>query len=160
NQGVRYLISRDPQQLKPIPQLRERTMAALARAEAVALTEQEQALMDRTRTGLQSFFAEYDHMTEGNPDRADYLRTLDLVENRMPHDVLEPTHDYLRLNEGMLVRANEENRAVASRIAAGTLGLGLCGSLGGLLGGWVLSSALRRNLLRTEDRLRSTARQL
>src|SRR5438067_7034812 len=78
NQGVRYLISRDPDQLKQIPRLRERAMAALARAEAAALTEPEQVLMARTRSGLQSFFAEYDHMTEGKPERADYLKTLQL----------------------------------------------------------------------------------
>jgi signal transduction histidine kinase len=160
NQGVRYLISSDPKQLEAIPRLRARTMDALARAEAVALTEPEQVLMARTRSGLQSFFTEYDHMTEGNPHRADYLKTMELIETRMTHDVLEPTRDYLRLNEGMLVRANEENRTLAARITAGTVGLGLCGAIGGLLGGWVLSSALRRNLLRAEDRLRSTARQL
>jgi signal transduction histidine kinase len=160
NQGVRYVISGDPRQLEPIPRLREQTMAALARAEAVALTEPELALMARTRSGLQTFFAEYDRMTEGNPHRADPIKTVELIDTHMTHDVLEPTHDYLRLNEGMLVRANEENRALAARITAGTLGLGLCGAFGGLLGGWLLSSALRRSLLRTEDRLRTTARQL
>src|SRR5437763_16925890 len=79
NQGVRYVISGDPKQLEPIPRLRERTMAALARAEAVALTEPEQVLMARARSGLQTFFADYDHMTEGNPERANYLKTVELI---------------------------------------------------------------------------------
>ena len=160
NQGVRYVISGDPKQLEPIPRLQKQTMDALARAEAFAQTEAEQTIMARTRAGLQTFFEEYEKMTEGNPHRADYFKTVDLIDRHMTVDVIAPTREYLRLNEGMLARANEENRALTSRITTGLVGLGLCGAVGGLLAGWVLSSALRRNLLRTEDRLRSTARQL
>src|SRR5205823_3200883 len=160
NQGVRYVISGDPRQLEPIPRLRKRTMDALDRAEAFAQTEAEQTIMTRTRAGLQTFFEEYEKMTGGNPDRADYFKTVDLIDRHMTEDVIAPTREYLRLNEGMLARANDENQALTSRITTGLVGLGLCGAVGGLLGGWVLSSALRRNLLRTEDRLRSTARQL
>lgn len=160
NQGVRYLITADPKTLEPIPRLRERTMAALERAEALATTTEEQALMRRTRAGLQTFFAEYDRMTQGNPNRAEYGKTLSLVDTVLAQEVIEPTREYLRLNEGMLTKANEENRRVASRLTKGLLILGLCGALGGLLAGWVISSTFRRNQLRTEERLRSTARQL
>lgn len=159
-QGVRYLISGDSKQLEPIPRLRDRVMKVLYRAEALAYTEAEQALMARIRSGLQTFFAEYDRMTRGDPKNANYLRTLELVDSHMLQDVIEPTREYLRLNEGMLVKANEENRAVAARMTAALVGLGLCGSVGGLLGGWVIASSLRRHLLRTENRLRTTAEEL
>ena len=119
NQGVRYVISGDPKQLEPIPRLQKQTMNALARAEAFAQTEAEQTIMARTRAGLQTFFEEYEKMTEGNPHRADYFKTVDLIDRHMTHDVIEPTREYLRLNEGMLVRANEENRALASRLTTG-----------------------------------------
>ncbi len=160
NQGVRYLITADPQALEPIPRLRKRTMAALDHAESLANTPAEQALMQRTRTGLQTFFTEYDRMTEGHPDRADYSKTLSLVDTVLAKEVIEPTREYLRLNEGMLTRANEENRRVASRLTTGLITLGLCGAFGGLLGGWVLTATHRRSMIRSEERLRSTARQL
>jgi two-component system, NtrC family, sensor histidine kinase HydH len=98
-------------------------------------------------------------MTKGDPHRADYGKTLALVDV-LAEEVIEPTREYLRLNEGALTRANEENRRVAARMTAGLLTLGLCGALGGLLAGWVISAALRRKYLRTEERLRTTARQL
>ena len=160
NQGVRYLITSDSKTLEPIPRLRERTMAALEHAERLATTPAEQTLMRRTRAGLQSFFAEYDRMTQGNPDRAEYGKTLSLVDTLLAQEVIEPTREYLRLNEGMLAKANEENGRIASRMSTALLVLGLCGPLGGMMAGWVISSAMRRTHQRTEDRLRSTARQL
>ncbi len=160
SQGVRYLLTGDPKMLEPIPRLRGHTMAALAEAERLATTPPEQALMRKTRAGLQAFVAEYDRMTNGRPDRADYVKTLELVDTLLANEVIEPTREYLRLNEGGLARANAENERAASRLTTGLIVLGLCGSVGGLLGGWVIASGLRRAMLRTEERLRTTARQL
>jgi len=159
-QGERYLLSAKPEFLEPIPRLRERVMKALENAEALALTPPEQALMRRTREGLQAFFAGYDHMTQGDPRKAEYTKTWELVDSVLAQEVIEPTREYLRLNEGSLKAANEENQRQADRLTTALVGLGVCGAVGGLLGGWVISSALRRNMLRVEERLRSTARQL
>src|SRR4051812_39782030 len=87
NQGVRYLISRDHRQLEPIPRYRDRVMSALDRAEAIALSDPEKILVDRIRTGLQTFFAEYDKITRGDPQTADPLRTLELIDSHMLQDV-------------------------------------------------------------------------
>ncbi len=160
SQGVRYLITGDAAMLEPIPRLRERVMEALKQSESHALTPPEQALMRRTRSGLQQFFTEYDRMTQGQPKRADYGKTLALIDSVLAQEVIEPTREFLRLNEGMLAKSNEENQRVASRLTTGLIALGLCGAFGGLLGGWLLSSAHRRSMLRTEERLRTTARQL
>jgi signal transduction histidine kinase len=160
NQAVRYLVSRDPRQLEPIPRLRERVMSALDRAEGTAFDAAERDLMARIRAGLRTFFAEYDTVTRDGPPGADSFRTLEQLDEHMLHDVIDPTREFVRLNEGMLARANEENRAVAARMTAGLVGLGLCGSVGGLLGGWVIAASVRRHMLFTETRLRSTAREL
>lgn len=160
SQGVRYLLFGDPKHLEPIPKQRERVMAALDHAEGLAYTRAEQTLMQRTREGLQTFFAEYDRMTQGNPRKADYAKTLELIDTVLAEQVIEPTREYLRLNEGALAKANEENQRVATRITTALVGLGVCGAVGGLLGGWVIASALRRNMIRAEERLRTTARQL
>lgn len=160
HQGVRYLITTDAKLLEPIPRLRDRVMTALADAESLAYTPPEKALMKRTRAGLQTFFAEYEHMTQGNPHRADWSKTLGLIDTLLAQEVIEPTREYLRLNEGSLAKSNEANQRAADRLTTGLVALGVCGAAGGLLGGWVIASALRRNMLRTEERLRSTARQL
>lgn len=156
----RYLISGDPKHLESVPRLRTAAMSALARTDELATTPGEQALMRRTRSGLNSFFAEYDHMTQGDPKRAEYSKTLKLIDSVMQREVLEPTREYLRLNEGMLAKANEENQRIATRLTTGLIGLGICGAIGGLLAGWTISAVHRRNRMQTEDRLRFTARQL
>lgn len=155
-----FLISGVAKHLESVPRLRDRATTALANADATALTPGEQAVMRRTRAGLDSFFEKYDRMTRGNPSRAEYAKTLDLIDSVLAKEVLDPTREYLRLNEGMLTRANEENQRLAERLTFGLLGLGLCGAFGGLLGGWVISAALRRTVLRAEVQLRDTARQL
>jgi two-component system sensor histidine kinase HydH len=160
NQGVKYLITADPKMLEPIPRLRERTMNALEQADRLATTPPERALMTRTRVGLQAFFAEYERMTQGNPDKAEYGKTLSLIDTLLAQEVIEPTREYLRLNEGMLAKANEENGRIASRMTTALIALGLSGPAAGLLAGWVISSVIRRNQRRTEERLRDTARQL
>jgi signal transduction histidine kinase len=160
SQGVRYLITGDSKMLEPIPRLQERTMAALENAERLATTPAERSLMQKTRAGLQEFFTEYQRMTQGQAARADYTKTLALIDSLLTEEVIEPTREYLRLNEGMLTKANEENQRVASLVTTGLIALGLFGGFGGLLGGWVLSSTIRRTMLNTEVRLRTTARQL
>jgi signal transduction histidine kinase len=134
--------------------------AALTHAESLAYTPAEQALMRRTRAGLDAFTTEYDRMTRGRPDQADYAKTLELVDTLLANEVIEPTREFLRLNEGGLARANGENERMAARLTTGLVVLALCGSVGGLLGGWVIAVGLRRAMLRTEERLRTTARQL
>ena len=43
---------------------------------SLAGTPEEQVLMRRTRDGLQTFFGDYDKMTGGNPDRANYTKNV------------------------------------------------------------------------------------
>jgi signal transduction histidine kinase len=160
NQGIRYLLFGDPKLLEPIPDLRERTAAALARAEEFADTPAEKALMRQTRAGLRAFFDGYDQMTQGHPARAEYGKTLALVDSVLAREVIDPIHEYMRINESMLARATEENRQAASWLTTGLVVLGLCGAVGGLLAGWAIAAAVRRAMLRTEQRLRATARQL
>jgi signal transduction histidine kinase len=160
SQGVRYLLTGNSKMLEPIPRMRERVSAALAHAVSLATTPAEEALMRRTRAGLEAFSTEYDRMTRGRPEQADYAKTLELVDTTLANEVIEPTREYLRLNEGGLARANAENERAAARLTTGLVVLGLCGSVGGLLGGWVIAAGLRRAMLRTEERLRTTARQL
>lgn len=160
SQGVRYLITNEEDVLKPIPSLMERTKAALDHAESLATTPAEKALMRRTRAGLDKFFVKYSELTRSKLDVFTQRKLVKQIDEILSEDVIEPTREYLRLNEGMLAKANEENHRVASRLTIGLIALGMCGSIGGLLGGWVISAALRRSMLRTEERLRSTARQL
>ena len=51
-------------------------------------------------------------------------------------EILEPAREYLRLNEGMLAQADRGQPANSrERLTVGLVGLGVCGSVGGLLAG-------------------------
>jgi signal transduction histidine kinase len=156
----RFLITGDSKYLEPVPGLKKRTAEALADAEKTAYTPVEAALMRRVRQGYEHFFEEYEKAVRISPIQGVYLRIIDLTDTVLLKEILEPAHEYLRLNEGTLARSARENQEMAGWLTAGLLALGLCGSIGGLLLGWIVASTIRRSLLRTEERLWDTARQL
>jgi signal transduction histidine kinase len=82
------------------------------------------------------------------------------LTDNVKNEILEPAHQYLRINEGMLTQASETNQHLAQRLTVGLIAVGLFGSIGGLLGGWVIAAAIRRSLMRTEEQLLTTAEQL
>jgi len=153
----RYLITAEKKYLEPLPRLKRRTEKALDDADAAATTPAEATLMRRTREGYDLFSAEYEKVLREPPAQGLYLKIIDLSDTVLTKEVLDPAHDYLRLNEGVLAQASEANRELADRLTVGLVGLGLCGSAGGMLGGWVLAAAVRRSVMRTEGWLRDTA---
>ena len=156
----RYLITGERKHLESVPRLRQRAAEALGGADRVATSDQEQALMRRVRKGYDHFFAEYDRLEQTPPPQGVYAKVLELIDTVLAREILEPAREYLRVNEGMLARATEANRELSQRLTIGLVGLGVCGSVGGLLGGWVIAVSLRRSLLDTDRVLRDTAAQL
>jgi len=153
----RYLITGERKHLEPVPRLRTRTAEALHEAEKMATTEQEQLLMRRVRKGYVHFFAEYDRLEQAPPPQGVYAKVLDLIDTVLAREILEPAREYLKVNENMLNRTSEANRELSQRLTFGLIGLGVCGSVAGLLGGWVIAVSLRRSLLDTDRVLRDTA---
>src|SRR5262249_44905927 len=103
---------------------------------------------------------EYDKLTASPPPQGVYARIIELNDKVLMPEVLEPTREYLRLNEGMLAKSTETNQEMSRRLTFGLIGLGVCGAVGGLLGGWAIAAALRRSLAETEEALRETAAKL
>ncbi|VTS04200.1 sensor histidine kinase [Tuwongella immobilis] len=160
SQFDRYLITADKKHLEPVPRLKERIEAALLEAESAATTNAEYAFMRRARDGCDAFFRGYESIIANQPPGGLYPNIIDLIETVRLGEVLEPAHEYLRWNEGMLSRTSEENRELVERLTLGMLGLGICGAIGGMLAGWLISAGVRRSMQRTEERLRDTAAQL
>lgn len=159
SQFTRYLITQDEGHLKLIPGLKERTHHALAEAERLAQTAEEQRLMRRTRQGFERFFAEYERVL-AEREQWKYPKIFELTDAVFEKEILEPAHEYLRVNETVLTSTSEANQQTADRLTVGLVALGLCGAVGGLLGGATLTAAVRRSILRTEEGVRSTTDQL
>jgi signal transduction histidine kinase len=156
----RFLITGDPAPLGAVPQLERRTADALAEAERLALTPAEQTSMTRARRGFDTLFERYGRVLA--EPRADDRRRqlLELSDDVLNKEVLEPAHEYLRLNEEMLAEAARQNDALAGRLTVGLVALGATGTAGGLLGGWLIAGVVRRSIRRTHTRLQEAADRL
>lgn len=143
-----------------LPRLRRRADEALAHAEEAARTEVEQVLIARAREGYRHFFAEYDRLRTDPPPQGRYLEIIKLLDTVLSEEILRPIHEYLRHNEASLRQASQTNQQLARRLSIGLVAVGLFGSIGGLLGGWVIAAAVRRALLESEMQLLLTAEQL
>ncbi|MCX8138374.1 MAG: ATP-binding protein [Gemmataceae bacterium] len=133
-----------------LPWLRRRADEALAHAEEAARTDTEQQLIVRVREGYQHFFAEYDRIRAHPPPQGRYPEISRLLDTVLSEEILKPIHEYLRHNEVMLKQASATNEHLAQRLSIGLLVVGLLGSIGGLLGGWVIAGGVRRALVENE----------
>jgi signal transduction histidine kinase len=156
----RYLITLDQKYLEKVPDLKHRTADALANAEAAASTPAAEELISRIRKGYDDFYAEYAKLLRNPPEKGLYPSIIELTDNVLTKEILDPAHEYLRLNEEMLRQASATNQQLARRLTNGLLAVGLCGSAGGLLAGWVIAATIRRSLRHTQERLVAAARQL
>ncbi|MBN9524131.1 histidine kinase [bacterium] len=155
----RFLITGDAAHLGAIPRLQEKADDALRTAEAWAFSDREKELMARVRTGydrLTAEFAEAARAPHGPGVRPRVAAVAELPERQ----ILGPAREYRRLNEDALAGTSRATRDLADRLTVVLLALGLCGAGGGLLGGWVISTGVRRSIERTEGRLRGAAARL
>jgi signal transduction histidine kinase len=158
----RYLITGQRDHLVSVPRLQKRAEEALNGAWNQATTDDERRLMGRVDEGFKHFFEEY-HRYEREPPpqgQGKYIKVLELVDTELVPAILAPAREYLALNQRMLKHATQTNQELSQRLTVGLIGLGVCGSAAGLLGGWVIAVSLRRSLLDTDRVLRDTAAQL
>lgn len=179
----RYLITLEDKYLEKVPDLKHRITAALDDARAASTVPEADELIGRITKGRDDFYAEYDMLIHPSPQalatvlsfaaipdydalfhdlppQRRYAKIIELTDTVLTNEILDPAHKYLRLNEGMLRQASETNQQLARRLTNGLLAVGLCGSAGGLLAGWVIAATVRRSIRHTQERLRDTARQL
>jgi two-component system sensor histidine kinase HydH len=158
----RYLITYDEKYLQNVPPLKDRIEQALARAREAKITPAEDDLIKQIEQGYKDFYEEYQKQLPPHnpPAHTLYPKLIELTDNVLAKKILEPTHEYLRLNEEMLKQASDTNQQLARRLTNSLLLVGLCGSAGGLLAGWVIAVTVRRSIRQTQARLRDAARQL
>lgn len=157
----RYLITHDDRYLEKVPDLKHRIEEALKNARAASITPAELDLINQIEEGYVAFYAEYDKQLKSPfPSQGLYPKLIELTDNVLAKQILEPAHEYLRLNEEMLKQANDTNQQLARRLTNSLLAVGLCGSAGGVLAGLVITMTVRRSIRHTQERLLDAARQL
>jgi signal transduction histidine kinase len=155
-----FLITGDRQYLATVPELRVPVEHWLAEAERWGVTPEEQDLTQRVRGGNEQFWAQLDGIRALPPGPAVAAKVRSLINDVLVRQMLEPSHEYLDLNEEEVREAIEKNQTFADRLVYALLLLGICGSVAGLLAGFGIARALRRSLVQLSVLVRDTAGHL
>ncbi len=83
-----------------------------------------------------------------------------LVDDILTTQVLATAHEYLDLNEQELQNSNQQNKAMAERLALALLLLGTCGAIAGLVAGFGVARGISRSILQLSVPIRDVAGKL
>jgi signal transduction histidine kinase len=155
-----YLITGDRKYLAAVPALRPDSERWLAEAERWADTPREQELMTRAKKGIARFWQELGWITAEAPAEALPGQIRGLIDSVLTHEVLEPTHEYLDLNEVQVEDAIAAHQVFADRLMYGLLLVGICGSAAGLVAGFGFARGLNRSLIQLSVLVRDAAGHL
>jgi two-component system sensor histidine kinase HydH len=155
-----FLITNDSKYLAQVPELRADIERWLAKAERWGDTPREQQLMARVRLGHQHFWTELERITVQVPAKEQAGRIRQLIDNVLVREMLEPTHDYLDLNEIQVEECIANHQVFADRLIYALLLLGICGSAAGMVAGFGVARRVSRSLVQLSVLIRNTAGRL
>src|SRR6266542_5164947 len=110
-----FLITGDRSHLKAVPELRRETGEWLDRAEQLAETQTERAVIAQVRRGYDHLFREFDRIAAGRGDGVRQVRQL--VDDVINKEILPPAQAYLEENEEAVEQSSRQNEAMAERLA-------------------------------------------
>src|SRR5262249_26267738 len=153
-----FLLTGNRTHLEAVPEMRRETGEWLDRAERLAETRSECALIARVRRGYDHLFQEFDRVAADRGAVAREVRQLvDAVINK---EILPPAHAYLDENEQTAEQTSRQNEAMAERLALALVVLGSCGAAAGLLAGYGIARAISRSIVRLSVPVRDAAGKL
>ena len=156
----RYLLTRDKEYLGEIPSFQAKTERWLTEAERWSMTNRERQLTRWARQGHDRFYREFQQLVRDTPDDALPQQINALIDRVLVREMLEPTHEYLNLNEKDAEESIAQNTLFANRLMYGLLLLGTCGAGAGLVAGFGFARGFNRSLVQLSVPIRDAAGQL
>jgi signal transduction histidine kinase len=156
-----FLLTRERSHLESIPRLRQGTDRWLDATERTAVTQSEQELIERIKTGYQHFFTAFERLLNEPPTQGHLAsRVRELADEVLTDEILQPAQDFLDLNEKEIEADNANNERVSQRMILGLLLLGVCGPISGLLAGFGIARAVSHSIVRLSVPIRDAAGKL
>ncbi len=134
--------------------------AWLERAAQLSVTERDASLVTRIASGLDELFAQLRHLADLPHQAVTSDSVQSLVDDIVTARVLAAAHQYLDLKEQELESSNQQNKAMAERLAMALLLLGTCGAIAGLVAGFGVARAISRSILQLSVSIRDVAGKL
>jgi signal transduction histidine kinase len=147
---VRLLHARgdNPNNLTEVADQNQKAAEQLARAEDLANLEGEKRLVPQISAGLQRYFAAW--------NKQDYDAALKELEQKVLPDCVA----LRKFNLDQIVKSEEKNQAIINPLLWGIVGVGVGGSLGGLVLGYTMARRLRRSIGQLSVSIRDAAGRL
>lgn len=156
----RFLLTDDHGHLAGTLEKERDVKAWLEQARALSVSEREEALVAEIRRGLDEFFARLRHVDDTPGEAASMGVVKNLVDDILTTQVLATAHEYLNLNEQKLQDSNQQNKAMAERLALSLLLLGTCGAIAGLVAGYGVARGISRSIYQLSVPIRDVAGKL
>lgn len=155
-----FQLTQDRSQLEQAMQKKQDLESWVAQAHALSRSESEEAFVAEIRRRLDEFFRQLGQEIDasgGSPSMDSIQR---LVENALTQQVLPNARQYLDLNEEELQLSNQQNKAMAERLALALLLLGTCGAIAGLVAGYGVARGISRSVFQLSLPIRDVAGKL
>lgn len=156
----RFLLTQDRGYLARALEKERAVESWVDRARGLSASERGKFLVAGIHRGLDEFFTrlrqEID--TPGESGSTDAVKHL--VEDILTAQVLANAHQYLDLNEERLQESNQQNKAMAERLALALLLLGTCGAIAGLIAGYGIARGISRSAFQLSVPIRDVAGKL
>ncbi len=159
----KFLRTGDRKHLDACEPLREETRRWMSEAERLSTTQKETELMSQARRGYEQFFREFDDLpnrTRGNLDQNAQDEVERLIDDVLTRKLLEPVHQYLDLNEELMVATSRENQQATDWMVFVLLLLGTCGAVAGLIAGLGIARGVNRSIVQLTVPIRDAAGKL
>ena len=156
----RFLLTGERGQLVSALDKQRDVEAWLERAASLSVSKPEAATVARIHGGLDELFAQLRHVVEAPNQAVATDPVQSLVDDILTAQVLAAAHQYLDLNEQELENSNQQNKAMAERLAMALLLLGTCGAIAGLVAGFGVARGISRSILQLSVPIRDVAGKL
>ena len=156
----RFLLTDDRGHLAGALEKERDVEAWLEQARMLSVSGREEDLVAEMRHGLDKFFARLRHVDDTPGEAASTGVVKHLVDDILTTRVLVAAHEYLNLNEQKLQDSNQQNKAMAERLAFALLLLGTCGAIAGLVAGYGVARGVSRSIYQLSVPIRDVAGKL
>ncbi|MEX0938795.1 MAG: ATP-binding protein [Pirellulales bacterium] len=156
----RFLLNHNLARLVRASEKEKDVDAWLQLAREYAESEEKKALLSEIQAGLDEFFLQVRQVIDGGGETAPTEIVGDLVDDLLTQRVLAPARQYLDINEHELQASNQQNKAMAERLALALLLLGTCGAIAGLVAGFGVARGISRSIFQLNVPIRDVAGKL
>ncbi|WP_063870232.1 sensor histidine kinase [Novipirellula maiorica] len=155
-----FLLSLDRDHLVSAVNKQQEATNWLAAASALTGSQEESDCLAEVSEGLDEYFAKLHQLVDDPMTEITFASVRRLQDELLSQRVLAAAHRYLDLNEKELEQSNQQNQAMAQKLALVMALLGACGGVVGLEAGYGVARAINQSMFLLTVPIRDVAGKL